>query len=429
MNYVIIGGSAAGISCIEGIRQTDKKSKITLISDEKFPLYSRCLLSYLLAGVINESNLNFKPTDFFEKNNVEAMLGVRANSINPTAKIVTTNNKKKIEFDKLLIATGARSKMLDIPGVDKKGVFALRTVKDSRDINAMLKGARTAVVLGGGLIGLRAAYALNNRGIIVKVIVKSKQIFSQVLDVVAANLIQGRVEQKGITVMKGLAAKEILGKDSVEGVILDDGTKLECDLVVIGKGVEPNLELTKTSGVKVKWGIVVDDYLQTSVQDIFAAGDVAETNDITSGEAILNAIWPAAIEQGKIAGKNMAGKKVKYNGSVAMNSVEFFGLPVISMGTTKPKTEGYEQLSVINEKDITYKKVILKDDIIRGFISVGKVENSGVYNALLKNKVAITEIKDVLLHERFNYAKAMPLVKKNKEKFNKEEFKDSIITY
>ncbi len=229
MHYVIIGGSAAGISCIEGIREIDKKSGITLISDEEFPLYSRCLLSYLLAGVIKEGNLLFKEKGFFEKNKVDALLGVRAQQIDLKNKCVKTSDKKKIEFDRLLIATGARSKMLEIPGIDKKGVFALRTVKDSSGIGAMLKKTRTAAVLGGGLIGLRAAYALNKQGIIVKVVVKSPQILSQILDKTAADLMQARVEQKGIAIMKGLEASQILGGDAVKGILLDNGNKLDCE--------------------------------------------------------------------------------------------------------------------------------------------------------------------------------------------------------
>jgi len=429
MSYVIIGGSAAGISAVEGIREVDIKKPITLISDERVPLYSRCLLSYLLAGLINEGNLSFKKADFFKQNNVEAMLGEKAAAINAKEKTVTTHSGKKINYDKLLIATGARSRMLDIPGIDKQGVFALRTIKDAKAIESLIPKVRTAVVLGGGLIGLRAAYALNARGIIVKIIVKSKQIFSQVLDEAAAHLIQNNVEKKGIEIMKGLAATKIIGKNTVEAIELDNDTKVDCELVVIGKGVDANCELAKESKINVRWGIVSDKYLQTSQKDIYAAGDVAETKDITSGETILNAIWPAAIEQGKIAGLNMADRKTEYDGSVAMNSVEFFGLPVISMGITKPESSIYEQLIKISNDKTVYKKVVLKDHFVKGFISVGKIENSGVYNMLLKKQIEVSKIKNLLLDDNFNYAKAMPLIKENKEKFSEEEFRDSIITY
>jgi NAD(P)H-nitrite reductase large subunit len=173
----------------------------------------------------------------------------------------------------------------------------------------------------------------------------------------------------------------------------------------------------------------VDDFLKTSNADVFAAGDVAETHDISSDESSLNAIWPCAIEQGRVAGANMAGAKIKYEGSMAMNSIEFFGLPVISMGVTKPRSKDYQELSVVNEKKETYKKVVLKNGIICGFISVGEIENSGVYNILIKHRINVTAVRDVLLNEDFDYAKAMPLIKENKERFGEEEFSDSIITY
>jgi nitrite reductase (NADH) large subunit len=194
MRYVIIGGSAAGIACVESIRELDKISTITLISEEEVPLYSRCLLSYLLAGAITEEGIYFKERDFFKENAVEAVLGVRAEHIDLKFKTVALSNKKKIDFDKLLIATGARSKMLKIPGIDKKGVFALRSINDERAIEEALKETHTAAVLGGGLIGLKAAYALKSRGVTVKVVVKSGQVLSQILDSKAAGIVQGRIE-------------------------------------------------------------------------------------------------------------------------------------------------------------------------------------------------------------------------------------------
>lgn len=429
MRYAIIGGSAAGISCIESIRRFDKKSAITLVGEESFKLYSRCLLSYFLAGDIGESKLYFKDTDFFESNNVEAILGVRAEAIDKKARKILLRNKKTIDFDRLLIAAGARSRMLDIPGIDSKGVYALRTIEDARGIEGMLKTARSAVVLGGGLIGLKAAYAINARGVSVKVVVKSGQVLSQILDAKAASLVQAKIQEKGIAVMKGLEASQIIGKGAVEGVLLDDGSALECQIVIIGKGVEPNIELAKAAGIDSRKGIVTNDYLQTSADGIFAAGDVAETRDIASGKSALNAIWPCAVEQGKIAGKNMADVKTKYDGSLAMNSIEFFGLPVISMGLTRPPSDEYEELTAYDERKALYKKVILKDNVIRGYAAAGAIENAGVYNILIRSEVNAGKIKGALLDSNFNYAKAMPLIKEYKEKFDKEEFKDSIITY
>ncbi|HAZ11059.1 MAG TPA: NAD(P)/FAD-dependent oxidoreductase, partial [Candidatus Omnitrophica bacterium] len=344
MQYVIIGSSAAGISAIEAIRTKDKTSKIIVISDEKNPLYSRCLISYLLAGTIDEKKIWYRPGSFFKDNKVEALLGIRAEKINAVKKEITLSNKEKLKFDKLLIATGASPKLEDIPGIDKKGVFPLRTIEHTIEIQSMLDKVKSVAVLGGGLIGLRAAYALKNRGKDVSVFVKSGSILSQIIDKDAAGLMQKRIEEKGIKIFTGVAAKEIIGAKSVNGVTFEDGSKHDCELVIIGKGVSPNIEIAKDSGIKTNWGILANEYLRTGVEDIFTAGDVSETNDIALEEGSINAIWPAACEQGRIAGLNMTGESETYEGSLAMNSIEFFGLPVISVGITRPKSDKYKEI-------------------------------------------------------------------------------------
>ncbi|MBL7068676.1 MAG: NAD(P)/FAD-dependent oxidoreductase [Candidatus Omnitrophica bacterium] len=427
-SYVIIGGSAAGISCCEAIRDVDEKGPITLISDEKASLYSRCLLTYLIGGKIDKERLLFKDKDFYKTKNIEALHGVKAVSIDIKKKEIDLDNKKSVKFDKLLIATGASSKRLNIPGGDKKGVFGLRDIIDAEGIMSMLDNVDTAVILGGGLIGLRDAYALKLRGKKVKVIVKSPQVLSQIVDKDAAFIIEKKLAQEGIEVMKGLAATRIDGNDSVTGVTLDDKSKLSCQMVIIGKGVQPNRGLADGTGIKVEDGIIVDNRLQTSVKDIYAAGDVAQAPDITTGGLKINAVWPVAIEQGKIAGLNMAGRDTVYDGSNMMNSTDFFGLAVISIGITKPKESVYEELKYSDRETNTYKKVVLRDNIICGAVLVNKVVNAGVYGVLIAKKVDCTPIKDILLSDNFDYAKILPIVKGFPDKFNKPEFKETVMS-
>ncbi|MGB2705533.1 MAG: FAD-dependent oxidoreductase [Candidatus Omnitrophota bacterium] len=427
MRYVIIGGSAAGVTAAETIRKADKKSSITLISDEKFPLYSRCLLTYLIAGSIDESKLYFKDEDFYKKNDIKTYLGKKAVSINRKKKIVALENGTKISYDKLLLATGATPKSADIPGIDKKGTFTIRKIDDARAILKLMDKVKTIAVLGGGLIGLRNAYALRQRDKEVAVIVKSPQVLSQMVDADAAGIIASLLKKHGIKIMTGLAAKEILGKDSVEGIMLDNGKKLECQLVIIGKGVKPNTEIASACGLKVESGIVVNEFLETSDKNIFAAGDVAETYDIARESKRTNALWPCAVEQGEIAGLNMAGKKTIYDGSLSMNSIDFFGLASISMGITKPEGEGYEVIFKTGEN--SYRKFVLKGNKIVGMVLVGDVKIAGIISVLIKNRIDISSIKDILLDDNFGYAKIMPLVKKFENKFAQEEYRDTIITY
>lgn len=427
--YVIIGGSAAGISACEGVREADKKGTITLISDEALPLYSRCLLTYLIAGKIDKDGIRFKNADFYKANNIELIQNQKAVEIDIKAGEVKLSGGKSVKFDKLLIATGGSPKKVGIPGEDKKGVFSLRNIKDADGIISMLDGVKTAVILGGGLIGLRDAYALRLKGKSVKVIVKSPQILSQMLDKDAADIIETKLASEGIEIMKGLQASEITGKDIVSGIALDNGKKISCELVIIGKGVAPNTDLAKAAKIKVASGIVVNEYMQSSEKNIYASGDVAEAIDITRNEARVNAIWPVAVEQGKIAGLNMAGKKTQYEGSSMMNATDFFGLATISIGVTKPKGSGYEELTRVDTKHNVYKKIVLKNNVICGLILINKVQNAGVYGVLIKKKVDVSSLKDQLLDYNFDYAKILPLVKGLGDKFKDAEFKDTIITF
>lgn len=427
MKYTIIGGSAAGVTAAETIRKTDKKSSVTLISDEALGLYSRSLLTYLIAGAIDEDGLYFKDKGFYERNNIKTYLGKKAVSIDRKKKEVILEDNTKVPYDKLLIATGAEPKSVGVPGIQKKGVFTVRKIADARGIMNMLDKVKEAVILGGGLIGLRDAYALRQRKIGVTVVVKSSQVLSQMVDAEAARIIESYLEKNGIRIMTGVAAKEITGGKSVEGILLDNAKSLKCQLVVIGKGVNPNTEIASKCGIKVAEGIVVDELLKTSDKDIFAAGDVSQTYDIAREQGRINAIWPCAVEQGEAAGLNMAGKKKLYDGSLSMNSLDFFGLGCISMGITKPKEIGYEIISKIGEN--LYKKFVLKSNRIVGMVLVGDIGQAGVLSTLIKNKIDVSSIKNILPDDNFNYAKIIPLVKKFGEKFKKEEFQDTVISY
>lgn len=428
MKYVIIGGSAAGVAACETIRKHDKKTDITIISDERTPLYSRCLLTYLIAGAIDESKLYFKSEDFYKINKIKTYLGKKAVSIDAKGKTVTLEDKVKVAYDKLLIATGASPKLVDAPGADKKGVFTVRKIDDARAIIGFLDKVKSVAVLGGGLIGMRDAYALRQREKEVTVIVKSPQILSQMIDSEAAGIIAGVLEKNGIKIMRGAAVKEITGNAAVEGVLLDNGESLDCQLVIIGKGVKPNTELAASCGIKVNDGISVDEYLMTSDENIYASGDVAETYDVARGDKRINALWPCAVEQGEIAGLNMLGRKTVYDGSLSMNSVDFFGLGCISMGITKPKKEDeYEVVSRVGNN--LYKKFVLKGPNVVGMVLVGDIGPAGVISKLIKNRINVSRIKDKLLDDGFDYAKVLPLVKAYPEKFKEEEYKDTVINY
>lgn len=409
--FVIIGNSAAGIAAVESIRAKDKDSKVTVISDEDYTAYCRCVLSYYLAGEAAEAKLIYRPKEFYLENNIDLILGKKVTRVEPKKNCIFLEDKQKLEYDALIIATGACAKFPEIKGVHKHAIFGLRTVKDVKEILSLLPITKTACVLGGGLIGLKAGYALKKRGIEVKVIVKSKHILSQVLDNTAADIIQRHLESNGLEILTGLDVIEFLGNGELKAVKLDSGKIIGCEVVVIGKGVSPNIDIVKDTPIKLNEGIVVDNFLKTSVENIYAAGDCAEAFDFALEKPQVNALWPNAVEQGCLAGKNLLGENLAYAGSIGMNTVEFFALPVVSMGIVKEE-DGMQVLAHLDAQNKVYKKVVLKDNRIKGAILLQRIEDSGIYLELIRHKVDISGVKDELLNDSFNYAKVMHLLGK-----------------
>ncbi len=411
--FVIIGNSAAGIAAVEAIRSKDLESKITVISDEDYSAYCRCLISYYLAGDVGEDKILYRPEDFYKQNNIELLLNKKVSRIDPKKNKVICEDKSQIGFDSLLIATGSSPKFPDTPGIKKRGVFGIRTIKDVKEIEGLLPVTKTVCVLGGGLIGLKAAHALKKRKIDVRVIIKSQQVLSQMLDNEAAHFVQKRLEENGVEIIFGQDVTEVIGNGDIKAVKLENGKAMGCSLIIVGKGVAPNIGLVKDTEIKVNEGVIADNLLQTNIPNIFSAGDVCESFDLTLGKLSVNALWPVAVEQGKIAGLNMAGEKTIYPGSCGMNSLEFFGLAVVSLGIYKLKeTEAsVQELKATDPKSNLYKKLILKNNVLVGAILVGDIKNSGVFLRLIREKVVVSSIKDKLLSDNFGYPDILSLIK------------------
>ena len=417
-NFVIIGNSAAGISAAEAIRQKDKKSKITIISEEDYHSYCRCLISYFLAGEIPEEKLVFRPEDFYKENNLNLILNKKVVKVEPKKNIIKFEDKTSLGYDMLLIATGASSKFPpDLKGLKKKGVFGLRTIRDAKEILNLVPSSSSSCILGGGLVSLKAAYGLLKRGQELKIIVKSKFVLSQMLDEKGAGLFMKKFQEAGVEIMTARDIVEILGNGDLKAVRLDSGKVIACSILVVGKGVNPNTDLIKDTQLNLDKGILVDQYMKSSIPNIFAAGDVAQTFDLVYKNSVVNALWPNAIEQGRISGLNMIGENLKYDGSMTMNSIGFFDLPAISMGITRPKNPELEELVLFDQKRNIYKKFVLDKNHLVGMIAIGDISNCGVFLRLIKERTDITLIKNELVSQTFNYAKVLDLVKQKDEVF------------
>lgn len=411
MKYLIIGNSAAGTGALEAIRKCDQEGTVTILSDEKHRLYSRCLLSYYLAGIIDETALSIRPDNFHKDMNAELVTGVRVDNIDTENRKAIGSNGEKYDYDRLLIATGASAKLpANIPS-GMSGIHVLRTIDDAGMIEHRIKKNGIAVILGGGLVGLKAAFALNKRSMKVYVVLRSPHVLSQMIDFEAAQIVKERMLEGGIEVLTGSDISQVETTDGeIKSVAIaaEDGKEIQlsCDILIAAKGVTPNINLIENSGIEKDWGILTDSNMRTNVEDIYAAGDVAETMDIATGKRTVNALWTCAVHQGKTAGFNMAGTALKYDGSVGMNSLNFTGVDLISFGVVRPKDEPeYEILTYSNPYSNVYKKIVLKDNVIKGLILVNNVDNAGILLSLLSKKTNVSGFKGSLLKDNFNFGK------------------------
>jgi len=408
LNYVIIGSSAAAIGAIEAIRSLDQKSAITVVSREQEEyIYSRPLIAHYIARRTSDDEMLYRPPDFFVQNNVEYKPGVTVTGIDTVAGQLITD-KGFLAYDRLLITTGSKITNPAIKGEDLQGVYSFQTYAQARSIRQKLKEGTKAVVIGAGLIGLRAAYGLEEGGAQVTIIELLPRILNRVLDVNGSAMIKKVLQEGGIKVYTGCSVAEMTGENGVlTGIILDNGEKLEAEIAIIATGVTPDLDALKNSDIKINNGIVVNKHFQTNYADIFAAGDVAETYDISRNRSMVNANWPNAYEQGHLAGLNLAGRMIPYEGSLGMNSVSFFGVPVVSLGLFDPHSDGVDDAEIkerlIPQHNI-YQKIVFRDNKLKGAIFIGDLAYCGAIKDLIKSQTLVGIIKDSILEEKYQFS-------------------------
>ncbi|MHA1792901.1 MAG: NAD(P)/FAD-dependent oxidoreductase [Promethearchaeota archaeon] len=399
MKYVLIGGGFAGVWAVEGIRSVDKDGEIVLVSEE--PNYSRPLITYVLGNQVDPALLTYRDESFFKKNKVSLKIGNKVEKLDLEGKKVILSSGEDIQYDKLLIATGGSPFVPPIQGVDTKGVFTFTTRQDGEKILDYINqnGVKHVIVLGGGLIGLKSTEALMELGIKVTVVELADRILSATFDKKASRIIENALRESGCRVITEDTISSINSSDGrVASITLKNNNEtIECGMVIMAIGVRPRIDLVKDTPIKVNRGIVVDEHMETSVKDVYAAGDVVESN----GSVI--AILPVATRQGKIAGKNMAGLVVEYSGGIPMNSVSLAGIPTISAGLTDPKedVEKYEILERYEPEKNVYKKLVVRDGVLVGAVFVSKIDRAGIYTGLIREKTDISKFKDKLLSDNF----------------------------
>ncbi len=389
MNYVIIGNSAAAIGAVEGIRSIDRDGRITVISDEKYRTYSRPLISYWLMGRVADDKIYYRGKDFYEKNGVETLLGRRAVRIDPAKKLVTLDDGARIPYDRLLNATGSKPFVPPMKGLEKVKYSTFMSLDSAKEIKAQLREGMKVLIIGAGLIGLKAAEALDGCGVGITVVDMADRILPSILDERAAAKMQAHIESRGVSFKLGTSAQEL----SEHSALLTNGETVDFDLLIVAVGVRPNTGLIAEAGGKVERGIICDDTQRTSLDDVYAAGDCTVSHDVSSGADKILALLPNAYMQGEVAGKNMAGGEARYEKAIPMNAIGFFGLHIISAGS-------YDGEEYVEETENTYKKLVFRNGVLCGYILMGDVARAGIYTSLIKEKISTADVDIGLLKDK-----------------------------
>ncbi len=394
MKVVIIGAGPAGVSTAETLRHYSSQAEIVMLTEEPYPPYSPpAMVTYFETG---EPVHFWRGQDFAERTEVTYRPGVRVAGVMPEAHTVRLESGETLDYDKLVIATGGRL-YAPVEGSDKPGIYNFKSLSAAEDLLRRVKGgeARTALIVGAGFIGVEIGLLLADMGVEVTQLVRSR-VMRSMLDPETSELVLDMMQQRGIHVVRGADADAVAfgGKTRARAVEMRSGAELAADILVAATGLRPNIAVLADSGLQVNWGVLVDDYQRTSHPDVYAAGDVAETKDRLTGERYVHAIFPNAVEQGRIVAYNLLGHELAYEGADNMNSLKHLGLPVMAVG----QMEGEELRA---RADGTLRKIYLQDGRIVGFRLTGDISSAGIYRSLMNRQEDVSAYKNRLLDHGF----------------------------
>ena len=412
-NYVIVGTGVAGIGAAEAIRSVDPQGSITFIGEDLHGYYSRPGLAYYLTGEVGEKLLFPLSPKELKKLNAHFMRGSVAR-IHPQKHQVELSDGKHIYYERLLLAVGSSAIPLSVPGVNLHGVAKLDDLEDARRLIGLTKGARTAVVVGGGITALELAEGLAARKLKVHLVIRTSHCWSSVLDEIEAQIIEHKLNEDGITIHPNSDLTGIRGAHGkVVGVILASGEKIDCDLLAYGIGIQPRVQLAKSAGAACERGVLVDEHQATSLADIYAAGDVAQVYDPILGRSVIDSLWSPAREQGRVAGLNMAGKVATYVKPVPLNVTRLAGLTTTIIGAVGSRTND-EPMTIAHGDsetwrdipdaivaqggfDVNHLRLVVGSKTLVGAILIGDQKLSTALQVMIRNKVDISAIREELI--------------------------------
>jgi nitrite reductase (NADH) large subunit len=392
---VIVGNGMAAARLVDELAKVALgRYAIAVIGDEPRLAYNRVLLSSVLAGETASHDIELKPASWWRDRGVTLKYGCAVTEVDVGRRELKIANEESVAFSRLVLATGSTPLRLNVPGAELSGV---NTFRDSRDVDLLLTLAaqkKRVVVVGGGLLGLEAAYGLAKAGAPVTLLHLMDRLMERQLDAPAGELLKSLVERKGIEVLLNANTAWIHGDTRVEGVELTDGRRIEADAVIFAAGIRPNIALARDAGIPVNRGIVVDDHLQTGAPDIFALGECAEHRGICYG------LVEPAYEQGRVLAQHLAGRtSATYGGSIVATNLKVSGVSVFSAGDFLGK-EGSEAIVLSDVRRGTYKKLVISEGRLTGAVLVGDVGDALWYLELIRNRESIAAIRADMMFRR-----------------------------
>ena len=393
--YVIIGNGVAGNAAAENIRKLDPEGKIAMFSKEDRPFYYVPALPEYVAGDKEADKIIIHPQSWYDQHRIDLHLATPVTVIDAARKVVETE-KGSFPFDKLLLATGGKAFIPPMQGADSPGVFTLKTLADADRIKQAAAQAKSVVLIGGGLLGLEAGNGLRKLGLKVIVVEFFPRLLPRQMDVAGAAILQSQMEDMGFSFHLGAVTEAIVAGPEGLQVCLKGGEKIRGDLVLISAGVRPDLSLAQALGLDMDKGVKVDDTMKTSRDDVYAAGDLIEH------QGRLYGIWPAALEQGRVAGAAMAGHEAKYAGTLPSNVLKVVGIDLAAAGDID--ADGKLEAIIHQDKaKKTYRKLVIQDNRLVGAILLGDIRGSGAIEVAIKEKKDISALKSDLARADFDF--------------------------
>ncbi len=394
-NYCIIGTGVAAVNAAKAIRDNDEEANIHVFGEEKSLPYNRIKLSKDLYSDLGSPKVLLKKEKWYEGQNINLHLNTKITGLDTDSQSIATADGETIHYDELLICTGAKNRRLTIDGVDKKGVFTIREMQEAEEFKSFVEDKHHVVIVGGGVQGLETAWSIHQAGKKVSIVEVGPRLMARQLDEKTSNLLEKKLEEAGVPVYFNTSVEQIIGGTEVEGVKMSQGTIL-CDAVLYSIGVIPNLDIVQNTSIATNRGILVNDRMETNVDHVYAAGDVTEWNGIVAG------LWQPAMDQGKVAGKNMASSSAEYQQTIPSTVFNAFGFSCFSIGLVNEN----ECDTTLFEDDGAgkYTRIFIKDQKLVGVISLEGVVASLPYKAAIENRVSLDGI------DLTSFSKSLPLL-------------------